>query len=261
MFGVYISTVAGRLRISWPVGVRLDDVADGGADLDGVVDLGAGEALGAVLVAHVGAHQRGLELLAELGGVGGDLRDAVLVEAEHDPSLEHRGRVVEVHDGVVGALQALVGALDQLRAALGEHLDRDVVGDEVLLDQLPDEVEVGLAGRGEADLDLLEAHLDDGVEHAPLAGRVHGVDEGLVAVPEVDRAPQRRLRDALVGPGAVGQRRGEGTAGTCRRACASGSRVPGASGVPQFRDRDKEKPPASGRRSSGRAPRRGRSPT
>ena len=101
------------------IGVGLDDVAHRRADLDGVVDLGAGEALGAVLVAHVGARQRGLELLAELGGVGGDLGDAVLVEAEHHPALEHRGRVVEVDDRVVGALQALVGALDQLRRGTG----------------------------------------------------------------------------------------------------------------------------------------------
>jgi hypothetical protein len=42
---------------------------------------------------------------------------------------------------------------------LREHLDGDVVGDQVLLDELADEVEVGLAGRREADLDLLVAHL------------------------------------------------------------------------------------------------------
>src|SRR3546814_1862183 len=41
------------------------------------------------------------------------------------------------------------------------------------------------------------------VEHAALAGRVHRVDEGLVAVAQVDRAPQRRLLDAGVGPRAV----------------------------------------------------------
>ena len=79
----------------------------------------------------------------------------------------------------------------QLLAALHEHLDRDVVGDQVLLDELADEVEVGLAGGGEADLDLLEAHLHERVEHAPLAVRVHRVDQRLVAVAQVDRAPQR----------------------------------------------------------------------
>ena len=88
----------------------------------------------------------------------------------------------------------LVGALDQLVAALGQHLDGDVVGDQVLLDELAHEVEVGLAGRREPDLDLLEAHGHERLEHPQLADRVHRVDERLVAVAQVDRAPPRRLR-------------------------------------------------------------------
>ena len=99
----------------------------------------------------------------------------------------------------------LVRALDQLLAALRQHLDRHVVGDQVVLDELADEVEVGLARRREADLDLLEAHLHQGVEHAPLARRVHRVDQRLVAVAEVDRAPQRGGVDDAVGPRAVAE--------------------------------------------------------
>jgi hypothetical protein len=52
------------------------------------------------------------------------------------------------------------GPLDELLAGLGQHLDRDVVRDQVLLDQRPHEVEVGGAGGREADLDLLVAHGD-----------------------------------------------------------------------------------------------------
>ena len=98
-------------------------------------------------------------------------------------------------------------------AALHEHLDGDVVGDEVLFDELADEVEVGLAGRREPDLDLLEAHRDERLEHAQLAVRVHRVDERLVAVAEVDRAPQRRLLDLPARPRAIGERRGSGRNG------------------------------------------------
>ena len=176
------------------------------ADLDRVLQLGAGVGLRGVLEAPVG----GRVLLGEpqhvLRAVGGDLGDAGPVGPEHHPALQDRGGVVQVHDGPRRALTGLVGALDQLRAGLGQHLDRDVVRDQVLLDDLADEVEVGLAGRREADLDLLVAHPDQQLEHAPLAGRAHRVDQGLVAVPQVDRAPQRGLRDPLVGPGAVGQR-------------------------------------------------------
>ena len=116
----------------------------------------------------------------------------------------------------------LVGALDQLVAALGQHLDGDVVGDQVFLDQLAHEVEVGLARRREPDLDLLEAHRHEGLEHAPLALRVHRVDERLVAVAEVDRAPPGRLGELLVGPGAVGQLERHERAGTSRTASSSG---------------------------------------
>ena len=59
---------------------------------------------------------------------------------------KHRGGVVEVHDGARRADQRLVRALDQFVPALREHLDSHVVGDEVFLDQLAHEVEVGLAG-------------------------------------------------------------------------------------------------------------------
>ena len=99
-----------------------------------------------------------LELAAQLGGVDGDVDDAGLVEPEHDLALQRVRRVVEVDDRPRRSLDALVRALDQLLAALRQHLDRHVVGDAVLGDELADEVEVGLARRREADLDLLEPH-------------------------------------------------------------------------------------------------------
>ena len=62
---------------------------------------------------------------------------------------------------------------------------------------------------GKADLDLLEAQPDEEVEHAPLALRTHRLDQGLVAVPEIDAAPDRR----------GGDRRGKARSGrTDRRA-------------------------------------------
>jgi len=58
-------------------------------------------------------------------------------------------------DGLLAAENRLIGAVDQVFAGLSQHLDHDVVGDQVLLDQLADEVIVGLAGRRETDFDLL----------------------------------------------------------------------------------------------------------
>ena len=159
---------------------------------------------GRVLVVDVGLRHGLLELPAQPGALEGDVDDALLAHPEHDAALQHRGRVVEVHDRLLRAADGVEGALDEVVAALGEHLDRHVVGDVAAVDELAAEVEVGLAGAREADLDLLVAHPHEELEHAHLALGVHRVDEGLVAVTQVDGAPARGLGHHLVGPGAVG---------------------------------------------------------
>ncbi|MGY4642921.1 hypothetical protein ACVW07_000754 [Cellulomonas sp. URHB0016] len=175
------------------------------ADPQRELQLGARVRLGAVLVEHLGVRHQLLVLLAEPRPGDGDVDDPVLVGTEHDLALERGRRVVQVHDGLLGAGDRLVRPLDQVLAGLRQHLDHDVVRDAVLLDQHPDEVEVRLGRRREADLDLLEPHLDQQLEHLELAGRVHRLDQGLVAVPQVDGAPARGLRHPRVGPPAVRQ--------------------------------------------------------
>ena len=81
------------------------------ADLHGVVHLGAHEGLGGVLKAQVHALlDEGLgHLIDEVGGVGGDLGDAVGVHVEDHLALEGGGGVVEVEDDVLGAPDGLKG--------------------------------------------------------------------------------------------------------------------------------------------------------
>src|SRR3546814_11659357 len=74
-----------------------------------------------------------------------------------------------MHDGAVHALQRLEGARDQFGPRLGQHLDGDIGGDQLVLDDLAHEGEIGIRGGREADLDLLEAELHQGVEHAAFA--------------------------------------------------------------------------------------------
>ena len=128
---------------------------------------------------------------------------AVAVEAEDDLAEDRRGRVVEVNGGLLRADEGFDGAFDEIFASLGEHGDADVIGDRVLFDDLADEVEVDLAGSRETDLDLLEAELDEQVEHLSFAVRCHRVDERLVAVAQVGAQPPRRFADDLVRPGAI----------------------------------------------------------
>ncbi len=186
-------------------GVGRDDLADGVADLPGVLQLGAGVGLRRILEPPPRVRVFGGLLDALAGAVGRDGLHRGPVGAEDHPALQDRRRVVEVHDGLRCALTGGEGALDQLRPALREHLNGDVFGDGAVDDDLADEVEVGLAGRGEPDLDLLVAHAHQQLEHAALAGRAHRVDQCLVAVAQVDRAPQGSAVDDAVGPAAVGQ--------------------------------------------------------
>src|SRR5690606_16436381 len=67
-----------------------------------------------------------------------------------------------------------------------------------------------LRGRWKADFDFRETHIDQQAEHALLAVVSHRIDQGLIAVAQIDRAPDRRFFDALRWPGAVVElRRGE----------------------------------------------------
>jgi hypothetical protein len=123
---------------------RLPHVDDRIRDLLGKVELGAREALGRILEYEFRRPVVGRQPLDQLGAADRDRHDALSVEAEDHPALQLRGRVVEVHDGSASAHDALEGPLDQLVPGLGENLDRDVIGDQVLLDEHAYEVEVGL---------------------------------------------------------------------------------------------------------------------
>ncbi len=109
-----------------------------------------------------------------------------------------------MHDCARCAAQTLEGSADQIGAGLSEHLYRHVIRNRTLLDQLADEVEVGLRGGRKADLDFLESHPHELLEHAALAGGIHGLDQSLIPVSQVDAAPGRCRGERARGPGAVG---------------------------------------------------------
>ena len=184
----------------------LPHVHDRLADLDGVVEFRSREALRRVLeTPSVRIGGGFLQFPDQFRAVDGDLRDSVPVRPEDDAPLQSRRRVVEVDDRVPGALDRLEGAADQGIARLGENLDGDVPGHHLPFDELAAEIEVRLAGAGKSDLDLLEAHVHERAEHAPLAFGSHGFDQRLVAVPKIDAAPHGRLADHGARPSAVGQ--------------------------------------------------------
>jgi hypothetical protein len=93
---------------------------------------------------------------------------------------------------------------DQLGARLRQHLNGDILGHEIALDQFAHEIEIRLRSGGKTNFDLLEAELDQKIEHAALALGTHGLDEGLVAVAQIDAAPGRCALDRTGRPSATG---------------------------------------------------------
>ncbi len=90
-------------------------------------------------------------------------RDVAYLTARHPEDEFAPGgadRIVEMDDGGACAFEAGEAGPDEVFAALGEHLDEDIVGDAIRPNQVRDEIEFGASRAGEADLDFLYADLD-----------------------------------------------------------------------------------------------------
>jgi hypothetical protein len=110
-----------------------------------------------------------------------------------------------VEDDVLRAAQGFERARDQVLTALAEDLDCDVGRDAVFLNEAAAEIELDLGSGGETDLDLLKADFHQEVEVLEFLLDAHGLSEGLVAIAEIDAAPDGRVGERAARPLAVGQ--------------------------------------------------------
>ena len=108
------------------------------------------------------------QLFHPLRSLNGNLLDFFAVLIEHDVSLQCRGRVVNMNNGLLAALNALEGALNLLLAALGKHLNANIIRDPVFFNQLTDKIKFNLTRRRESNLNLLEAKLHEKIPHLKL---------------------------------------------------------------------------------------------
>ena len=156
-------------------------------DLNSIIHFGAHKGLRGILVPEIHPLlQHGLaHLIDEVGGIGGDLGDAVGVHMEDYLPLKRGGGVIEMEDDILGALNGLKGLLDEVRPGLDQHLDGHIIGDVPAVDELTADLVLGLRGRGKANLDLLDADVDQSMEILQLLLQIHGVHQSLVAVPQV----------------------------------------------------------------------------
>ena len=121
-----------------------------------------------------------------------DCLDARHVQPEDDAPLRGRGRVVHMNDGTFCPAYRFESAGDQIIARLGEYLDGDICGNKVVLDEVAHELKIGFAGGRKTDFNLLESQIDEGVPHAHFALGPHGFDQRLIAIAQVNRAPDGR---------------------------------------------------------------------
>ena len=94
-------------------------------------------------------------------------------------------------DSVLAALERVKGFLDDVLARLCEYLYRYIVRYKSLLDEGAAEVVFRLGSRGEADLYLLKADINELFEEFELFAEAHGNDKRLIAVSQVNAAPDR----------------------------------------------------------------------
>ena len=102
-----------------------------------------------------------------------------------------------MNDGVFGTGKCFKGFGDDVFTRLGEHLDGDIVRNQIPFDEGTAEFVFSLAGGREADLDFLKADADKMPEKFELFFKAHRDDEGLVAVAKIHAAPDRRFVDAV----------------------------------------------------------------
>ena len=110
-----------------------------------------------------------------------------------------------MNDGVLCAFQTFVCAFNQLCTALDQHLNSDIIRNQVFFNDLTNEIKVRLARCRESDFNFLEAHVDKSFEHAHFALWVHWVNQSLVTVAQVNTAPQRCFCDGCIRPGAISE--------------------------------------------------------
>ena len=100
-----------------------------------------------------------------------------------------------MHNGVLGTLDTFKRTLDQIFAALHEDLDGHIIRDKFFVDEVAAEIKISLAGRWKSDLNFLETDLEQRIPHAHLALVAHGLNERLIAIAQVNTAPNGGSRN------------------------------------------------------------------
>ena len=117
---------------------RFPDIKHSIADFQRILRLCTREALRRILEAIVRAGFFG-KLLQELCAFDSDLFDFVFRFAEYLLTLGNRSGIIDMHDGILNALECLKGLFDDMLARLREYLNGDIIRNQVFLDKTAQE--------------------------------------------------------------------------------------------------------------------------
>ena len=168
-----------------PFGRGFPDIRHRLADVQGKLRFGKAEGFRRILIGparlRVGLAQR-----AYLPrGADRQLHNLLLALTKDQLAEQRRGGVIEMHRGAFCPIEGNKGALNQIAAGLGKHLNGDIIRDALLLNQLADKLKVRFGCGGERHLNLLEAAFEQLLPEAQLAGDIHRFRQRLVAVTQV----------------------------------------------------------------------------
>ena len=87
--------------------------------------------------------------------------------------------------------------------ALNQHLNHNIVRNQLPVNQLAKEIKLDLGSRRETNLDLLKAKLYQHVKEFNFLFHYHRLHQSLIAVPQIYAAPDRRFLNLFVRPGSL----------------------------------------------------------
>ena len=110
-----------------------------------------------------------------------------------------------MHNDVLCAADGVKGLADQMFPGLHQYLNGHIVRDVSAFDEFPADFIFGFRSGGKTHLDLLESHIAQGLEKLQFLFHIHGIHQCLIAIPQVNAAPNGRLVNHAVRPLTVGQ--------------------------------------------------------
>ena len=120
-----------------------------------------------------------------------NFNDLFLRFAEYLLALNRGCGIIKVNDCLPAALQSLIGFFNDMLTGLRQHLNCNVIRNQILFNQRAAEIILRFRCRRKADLDFLEADSHQFPEKLQFFAKAHRGNKCLIAVTQIDAAPGR----------------------------------------------------------------------